>query len=368
MDHIYSVKRLPTGMRTQGIRRNSNLERGDSDLCNSADDLLKHADIDYRIIWHVRHGQSTGNIAKVKAWKLDRELNNGTTPHFDAYINSNDYIDAPLTENGIKEAKAASTKFYEMHNDIKPTVVVCSPLTRAIQTACIIFEKSLLDKTAKLIIRPEIREFWCDNLENRGRPLAKLRNCKLLQQLNVWSFCLEEALSPQQTQEWGELWDTYWAETECMDPSRIEKRIEKRKRKKGDDNNDSNEIETKTEQNKGNDLNNKHTQRGTKPSNTCKDWRSHICNTNRLQEFKHDFLNKQWQNHQGIAVVSHYGTINNYLNRENWANATDTDDIQLQKFELPPVVGDWWPAEGIARRFNIPNCGWISLLLEKEKR
>ena len=76
------------------------------------------------------------------------------------------------------------------------------------------FEKALLQKSAKLIIRPELREFWCDNLENRGRPLKTLRCCKRLQELNVWSVCLKQALSREQTEEWGNLWDIYWAEGE----------------------------------------------------------------------------------------------------------------------------------------------------------
>ena len=86
MHDFYSVKRLPKDMRTQGIERNSNLE-GDSDLCNSADELTKDLnyktlkgncnmddcdnndedsykddDTEYKIVWHVRHGQSTVSI------------------------------------------------------------------------------------------------------------------------------------------------------------------------------------------------------------------------------------------------------------------------------------------------------------------
>ncbi|CAE8728628.1 unnamed protein product, partial [Polarella glacialis] len=52
-----------------------------------------------------------------------------------------------------------------------------------------------------------------------------------------------------------------------------------------------------------------------------------------------------------VAVVCHFGTINNILNSEPWAKSL-------------PRSGDptRWPCGGLAKRFAVPNCGWVAAL------
>jgi broad specificity phosphatase PhoE len=154
MECPLAVFSLPEGMRTEGVER----ETASPDLCNSGDQLaeLMLQDTQSKLVWHFRHGQSTGNAAREKAMSADEGT--GNTKHADAYRADALYADTPLTKKGREQARGASKLVVSWK--IKPTLIVCSALTRAIETGAIIFEKELQAGTARLIIRPEMREFW----------------------------------------------------------------------------------------------------------------------------------------------------------------------------------------------------------------
>lgn len=144
------IQRLPAGMLTTGVIRKTE----DDDLCNDLDEsAMEQLERNPRckFVWHIRHGQSTGNVAKLAAWAADDGT--GKSDHFDSYRESLSHVDARLTEQGCQEARNAAGR-------IRPELVVCSVLTRAIQTAAIMFEDLLRTGEVKLVIRPELREFW----------------------------------------------------------------------------------------------------------------------------------------------------------------------------------------------------------------
>eukprot|EP00928_Gymnodinium_smaydae_P054050 TRINITY_DN37893_c0_g1_i1.p1 TRINITY_DN37893_c0_g1~~TRINITY_DN37893_c0_g1_i1.p1 ORF type:complete len:308 (-),score=36.00 TRINITY_DN37893_c0_g1_i1:74-958(-) len=270
------------------------LEDGET-ICNSGDDLAVNLAVDDKLVWLVRHGQSTGNAAKEKARAADEGT--GQRLHEDKYRNEVAYIDAPLTELGLQQAEEGRQLVAQWK--LKPTLVVSSPLTRAIQTAAIMFQDVLRDGTASLLIRPEIREFWADNNENMGRPVEELRTCPILRALDQWTS-VELALSATSTAEWKDMWD---AKLAC-----------------------------------GND--------GA--------WQCHVADGTRLNEFKL-WLNRQCDTR--IAIVSHWGTINNVMNREPWTQ-------QRTRQEVPE---SWcrtsWPTGGAVKVFNVRNCGWLAVLM-----
>eukprot|EP00746_Dinoflagellata_sp_MGD_P084091 gnl/MRDRNA2_/MRDRNA2_33412_c0_seq1.p1 gnl/MRDRNA2_/MRDRNA2_33412_c0~~gnl/MRDRNA2_/MRDRNA2_33412_c0_seq1.p1 ORF type:complete len:361 (-),score=52.99 gnl/MRDRNA2_/MRDRNA2_33412_c0_seq1:286-1368(-) len=264
-------------------------------FCNSGDDLIVSGATtgSGKLIWHFRHGQSTGNVAKAKARAKDGTKRGG--PELAKYEKDPAYIDAPLTPKGMEQAQSARQAVAKWR--VKPALVVCSPLTRAIQTAAIIFRDDLKAGTTKLIIRPELREFFPHLLEDRGRPITELKGCPELLSLEIWPV-VKEALSDEATAEWRVEWDKAWA-------------------------------------------------RGSDGK-----WQAHCNDPNRLVQLN-NWLAKRPET--TIATMSHWGTINNLLNREPWAD----------NWERTPVGKAWgissWPTGGLARRFEMGNCGWIAL-------
>ena len=77
------------------------------------------------ILWVVRHGQSSGNVARDKATaeKLARIALTGRD------------VDVPLSELGRAQAHALGRWFAEAHEDGRPEVMLSSPYVRAAQTA-----------------------------------------------------------------------------------------------------------------------------------------------------------------------------------------------------------------------------------------
>lgn len=216
----------------------------------------------------------------------------GTGEHFLRYKADLAHADARLTERGRAQALATRQRVLEW--GAKPVLIVSSPLTRSIQTAAIVFEEELA-AGARLVIRPEIREYFADFPEAQGRSVAELRQCPTLRRLAQWP-AVAAALSDEATAEWRAAWDERWA-------------------------------------------------RGSGGA-----WEAHCGSAGRMQEFRTWLLGRP---EPYIAVVSHWGTINNYLNREPWAAG-------LERTELPwPHDKSAWPAGGLARMFNVPNCGWI---------
>lgn len=258
-------------------------------VCNSADELLDAAGPHEQVLCFLRHGQSTGNAAKVAAMREDEKC--GGTAHEEAYRRSLEYVDARLT--AIGEAQAVEARWQHIwcwrH---QPTLIVCSPLTRAIQTAALLFERELMDGRARLVIRPELREFYPDNNENQGRTVPELRACRQLLALPCWE-AVQAALSDDAVSEWREAWDSEWA---CAEGS----------------------------------------------------WQLHVFDVHRLAGFWR-WLRGQQERH--VAVVCHWGAINNLLNLEPWADG-------LERHGDPAR----FPCGGLALRFNLRNCGWIAVV------
>ncbi|CAE8656431.1 unnamed protein product, partial [Polarella glacialis] len=134
-------------------------------------------------------------------------------------------------------------------------------------------------------------EFFPDNNENQGRPVAELRCCPVLRELRAWP-AVRKALSDEATVDWREKWDSEWA--------------------RGDG------------------------------------WQEHCGAGCRLDSYA-DWLASRPETM--VAVVCHFGTINNILNSEPWAKGL-------------PRSGDptRWPCGGLAKRFAVPNCGWVAAL------
>ena len=81
---------------------------------------------------------------------------------------------------------------------VVPQLVVVSPMTRAIQTAALVFEHALLEQGVPLVVRPEIREYFPDSCENLGRPLADVASNQDLRELPAWGVvaaALEAAMA-----------------------------------------------------------------------------------------------------------------------------------------------------------------------------
>ncbi len=97
----------------------------------------------------IRHGQSTFNIG------------------FDATGRDPQIPDAPLSPQGIKQVETAAER---LKKETKIETIICSPYTRALQTASLIAEKL----AAPIHVEPlvgERRLYSCDI----GQPIAALR-------------------------------------------------------------------------------------------------------------------------------------------------------------------------------------------------
>eukprot|EP00747_Dinoflagellata_sp_TGD_P184908 gnl/TRDRNA2_/TRDRNA2_41008_c0_seq1.p1 gnl/TRDRNA2_/TRDRNA2_41008_c0~~gnl/TRDRNA2_/TRDRNA2_41008_c0_seq1.p1 ORF type:complete len:306 (-),score=57.42 gnl/TRDRNA2_/TRDRNA2_41008_c0_seq1:65-982(-) len=278
---------------------------GGAGVNNSGDDLATDVPPGGKLLWLFRHGQSTGNVAKEAARAADRkawELDPTAAPTAEMrYISSTDYIDAPLTELGLEQARAARLQIAAWA--LKPTLIVASPLTRAIQTAAIVFEDLLKSGSAQLVIRPELREFFPDNNENSGRTLQELRRCQLLQALARWAD-VKLALSDEAVAEWGEAWDAGWADGAGA-------------------------------------------------------WQAHCGDPARLANLS-AWLEQQPASR--VVMVCHWGTINNFLNRQPWADHLPREEVQERWGRA------MWPLGGLARTFHMQNCGWVAVIMSPTDR
>mmetsp|Transcript_17 Transcript_17/g.55 ORF Transcript_17/g.55 Transcript_17/m.55 type:complete len:373 (-) Transcript_17:99-1217(-) len=269
----------------------------DAGLRNCSDSLARCMPEGSKLIWLFRHGQSTSNVALEGALEGDRRLKqaDGYGEHFLRYKNDCTHTDSPLTSKGEAQALEAAAEISAWN--IRPELVVCSPLTRSIQTAAIMFAEDISSGRARLVIRPELREFFADFQDARGRPLSRLQQCPRLQALAPWPM-VAEALSDEATAEWREAWNEAWA---CG------------------------------------------------PGGA---WQEHCNSGERLGAFTAWLSGRP---EERIAVVSHWGTINNFLNRQPWTQ-------NRERKELPwPHERSAWPPGGLVRMFDVPNCGWIAV-------
>ena len=165
---------------------------------------LKHGQ---KLLFFFRHGESAANLAKRKALREDRARNDGQYTAEEAYRNNKHLADAVLTAEGEAQARAAATA--ATASGVRPELIVCSPMTRAIQTAALLFEADIA-AGVPLCLRPELREYFPRLMEDRGRPLAELRQCPVLRALPN-PEAVAGALSTTATSDWQSEWDTSWA-------------------------------------------------------------------------------------------------------------------------------------------------------------
>jgi len=76
-------------------------------------------------LWIVRHGQSAGNVAREIAEEAGEPLIDIATRD----------MDTPLSTLGEQQATALGHWFGKLSRDLQPTVVLCSPYVRAVETA-----------------------------------------------------------------------------------------------------------------------------------------------------------------------------------------------------------------------------------------
>ena len=80
----------------------------------------------------------------------------------------------------------------------------------------------------------------------------------------------------------------------------------------------------------------------------------HVESPTRIEEFRVWLAERP---EQRIATVSHWGTINNLLNREPWADAEGRDGRERTGKQAAA-----WPDGGMARVFEMPNAGWVAVV------
>jgi broad specificity phosphatase PhoE len=100
-------------------------------------------------LWIVRHGQSAGNVARDAAEAAG-------LPVID--IAERD-IDTPLSDLGVRQARALGQWFGELPTDRRPEVILCSPYARARETSRLLLEASQLDPSQlRLRVDERLRE------------------------------------------------------------------------------------------------------------------------------------------------------------------------------------------------------------------
>jgi len=97
------------------------------------------------VLWIVRHGQSAGNVAR-------EEAERARVPLID--IATRD-MDTPLSPLGEQQAAALGRWFGAMPAAMQPTVVLCSPYARAVETARIALAAAGIDTDSLAIQRDE---------------------------------------------------------------------------------------------------------------------------------------------------------------------------------------------------------------------
>jgi len=101
------------------------------------------------VLWIVRHGQSAGNVARERAEQA-------AVPLID--IATRD-MDTPLSPLGEEQATALGRWFGVMPPALHPTVVLCSPYARAVETARLLLDAAGIEaETLPLQLDERLRE------------------------------------------------------------------------------------------------------------------------------------------------------------------------------------------------------------------
>jgi len=98
-----------------------------------------------QLLWIVRHGQSAGNVA--------RDAAEAAAEHW-IDIATRD-VDTPLSALGERQAIALGRWFGDLPADRRPTVLLCSPYVRAVETSRLVLEAAGLESAALTVQRDE---------------------------------------------------------------------------------------------------------------------------------------------------------------------------------------------------------------------
>jgi probable phosphoglycerate mutase len=100
------------------------------------------------VLWLVRHGESTGNLARIAAEEAAAST---------ITIAGRD-VDVPLSELGQRQARALGAWFRAQPDTARPTVVLSSPYLRAQETARLIVAAAAFDKSCHVVSDERLRE------------------------------------------------------------------------------------------------------------------------------------------------------------------------------------------------------------------
>lgn len=153
-----------------------------------------------------------------------------------------------------------------------------------------------------LVLRPELREYPDSMVENCGSKLSEMRGDPRLKRMPAW-HSIEKALSSTSTLDWQYQWDYKWSMGESCEEGGA--------------------------------------------------WQEHINDPDRIARFQ-TWLASRKETY--IATVSHFGTVNNVLNRGPWTAG------KAKKPVHEPNKAAAWPAGGVTKMFNMQNAGWVAVL------
>ena len=98
-----------------------------------------------QILWIVRHGQSAGNVAREAAEAAAHPLIDIATRD----------VDTPLSALGERQSLALGRWFGAMPVQRKPTVLLCSPYVRAVETSRLLLDAAGIDASTLAAQRDE---------------------------------------------------------------------------------------------------------------------------------------------------------------------------------------------------------------------
>jgi broad specificity phosphatase PhoE len=98
-----------------------------------------------QVLWIVRHGQSAGNVAREAAEAAAHPLIDIATRD----------VDTPLSALGERQSLALGRWFGSMPAERRPTVLLCSPYVRAVETSRLVLEAAGIEPTALAAQRDE---------------------------------------------------------------------------------------------------------------------------------------------------------------------------------------------------------------------
>ena len=126
---------------------------------------MMKTDPETKTLFCIRHGHSLGQAANNKVRKTDPEL-------LDAKLSPSGHGQALDLRRLVDEAHITAEQFPDLARFATAELVVVSPLSRALQTACMVFARQ---PTIPMVCHPAVAEVGGKIPENRARPLAVLR-------------------------------------------------------------------------------------------------------------------------------------------------------------------------------------------------